>query len=97
MKKLITVAVMAVTLTLAVTACANCGCSDKKAETKTCKSSCACAKTKSSEFFIKDNDSVVFLGDSITQQKLYTTYIEAYTLTRFPEYNLTFRNSGWGG
>ena len=25
------------------------------------------------EFFIKDNDRVVFLGDSITEQRLYTT------------------------
>ena len=40
---------------------------------------------------------MVFLGDSITEQRLYTTYIEAYTLTRFPEWNLTFRNVGWGG
>ncbi|MBT3295655.1 MAG: SGNH/GDSL hydrolase family protein [Verrucomicrobia bacterium] len=37
----------------------------------------------------------MFLGDSITQQRLYTTYIEAYALTRFPEYKLTFRNTGW--
>ncbi len=49
------------------------------------------------EFFFKNNDSVVFLGDSITQQKLYTTYIEAYTLTRFPDHRFRFRNVGWGG
>src|ERR1039457_3580263 len=49
------------------------------------------------EFFIKDNDRVVFLGDSITEQRLYTTYIEAYTLTRHPEWKLFFRNVGWGG
>jgi len=61
------------------------------------KCGCACATADESAFFIKDNDRVVFLGDSITEQKLYTTYIEAYTLTRFPEYTLTFRNSGWGG
>lgn len=48
-------------------------------------------------FFFKDNDSVVFLGDSITQQKLYTTYLEAYTLTRFPDATFHFRNVGWGG
>ncbi|HRR34511.1 MAG TPA: SGNH/GDSL hydrolase family protein [Kiritimatiellia bacterium] len=48
-------------------------------------------------FFFKNNDSVVFLGDSITQQKLYTTYLEAYTLTRFPDYRFRFRNVGWGG
>jgi lysophospholipase L1-like esterase len=49
------------------------------------------------EFFFKNNDSVVFLGDSITEQKLYTTYVEAYTLTRFPANTFTFRNVGWGG
>jgi lysophospholipase L1-like esterase len=49
------------------------------------------------EFFIKDGDRVVFLGDSITEQRLYTTYLEAYALTRHPEWNLWFRNVGWGG
>ena len=36
------------------------------------------------DFLIRDGDRVVFLGDSITEQRLYTTYIEAYTLTRHP-------------
>ncbi len=49
------------------------------------------------KFFFKDGDRVVFLGDSITEQRLYTTYIEAYTLTRFPTWKLSFRNVGWGG
>src|SRR6266853_6866721 len=49
------------------------------------------------DFFIKDGDRVVFLGDSITEQRLYTTYIEAYTLTRYPKWALYFRNVGWGG
>ena len=49
------------------------------------------------EFFLKNHDRVVFLGDSITEQRLYTTYVEAYALTRFPAWNLTFRNVGWGG
>jgi lysophospholipase L1-like esterase len=49
------------------------------------------------EFFFKDGDRIVFLGDSITEQRLYTTYIEAYTLTRHPEWKLFFRNVGWGG
>jgi lysophospholipase L1-like esterase len=48
-------------------------------------------------FFIQDGDRVVFLGDSITEQRLYTTYIEAYTLARYPQWKLTFRNVGWGG
>ncbi|MGO9112351.1 MAG: SGNH/GDSL hydrolase family protein [Thermoguttaceae bacterium] len=55
----------------------------------------ACAKDAG--FFFRDGDHVVFLGDSITEQKLYTTYIEAYTLTRFPQEQFTFRNVGWGG
>jgi lysophospholipase L1-like esterase len=49
------------------------------------------------DFLIRDGDRVVFLGDSITEQRLYTTYIEAYALTRHPEWKLSFRNVGWGG
>src|ERR1043166_92515 len=49
------------------------------------------------DFLIKDGDRVVFLGDSITEQRLYTTYIEAYALTRHPDWRLSFRNVGWGG
>jgi GDSL-like lipase/acylhydrolase family protein len=49
------------------------------------------------EFLIRDGDRVVFLGDSITEQRLYTTYIEAYALTRYPNWRLSFRNVGWGG
>ena len=82
MKKLITSAILALSFTL-IAGAAKCGCERK------------C--TDKADFFIKDNDTVVFLGDSITQQKLYTTYLEAYALTRFPNYNLTFRNTGWGG
>lgn len=48
-------------------------------------------------FALRDGDRVVLLGDSITEQKLYTTYIEAYTVTRFPKQKFTFFNSGWGG
>jgi len=49
------------------------------------------------DFFIHDGDRVVFLGDSITRQRLYTTYIEGYALTRHPQWKLSFRNTGWGG
>jgi len=52
--------------------------------------------TQAAEFF-RDGDRVVFLGDSITEQKLYTTYIEAFALTRHPDWKLTFRNAGWSG
>ena len=49
------------------------------------------------DFAVHNGDRVVFLGDSITEQRLYTTYIEAYILTRYPDWKLTFRNVGWGG
>ncbi len=55
------------------------------------------ARILAADFFIHDGDRVVFLGDSITEQRLYTTYIEAYALTRHPEWRLSFRNVGWGG
>ena len=55
------------------------------------------APRKAAPFFLKDNDRVVFYGDSITDQRLYTTYIESYCVTRFPKKNLTFVHSGWGG
>ena len=53
--------------------------------------------TAADKFFVHNGDRVVFLGDSITEQKLYTTYLEAYTLSRYPKWKLTFRNVGWGG
>ncbi|MEI6514483.1 MAG: SGNH/GDSL hydrolase family protein [bacterium] len=54
-------------------------------------------EAKSAGLAIRDGDRVVFLGDSITEQRLYTTYLEAYWLTRYPAYKLSFRNVGWGG
>jgi lysophospholipase L1-like esterase len=46
---------------------------------------------------LQDGDSVVFLGDSITHQCLYTQYIEDYYYTRFPNRRIHFHNSGVGG
>src|SRR6267154_1557755 len=55
------------------------------------------AEALAGDFQIKDGDRVVFLGDSITEQRLYTSYIESYALTRYPLWKLSFRNVGWGG
>ena len=44
---------------------------------------------RAGEFLIHNGDRVVFLGDSITEQRLYTSYVEAYALTRHPEWSLT--------
>lgn len=46
---------------------------------------------------LKDNDTWVFAGDSITAQRLHTNYIEAWFRTHYPEKHLHFRNSGIGG
>ena len=48
-------------------------------------------------FLLHDGDVVVFYGDSITEQKLYTSDIENFVLTRFPERHVRFINSGVGG
>lgn len=48
-------------------------------------------------FYLKNGDRVVFYGDSITDQRLYTTFVETYVVTRFPTLNATFVHSGWGG
>ena len=49
------------------------------------------------EFPLKNGDCVVFYGDSITDQRLYTTFVESYVVTRFPRLNVRFIHSGWGG
>jgi len=46
---------------------------------------------------LKDGDTLVFLGDSITHQCLYTQYVEDYYYTRYPKVRLHFHNSGGGG
>ena len=48
-------------------------------------------------FLLKDGDRIVFYGDSITEQRLYTSFIEEYVLTRFPDRKFEFFNSGVGG
>ena len=48
-------------------------------------------------FYLKDGDRVVFYGDSITDQRLYTVFTETYVLTRFPKMDVDFVHSGWGG
>ena len=55
------------------------------------------ADTQDAPFFFRDGDRVVMMGDSITEQYLYSTYVELWTLTRFPSWNITFRNIGIAG
>jgi len=46
-------------------------------------------------FFLHDGDTVVFYGDSITEQQHYGRDIETYVLTRYPARHVKFINSGW--
>ena len=39
---------------------------------------------------LQDGDTLVFLGDSITHQCLYTQYVEDYYYTRYPKLGCTF-------
>lgn len=49
------------------------------------------------DYALRDGDTVVFLGDSITAARTYGKIIENYTLLRFPDRKVRFINSGWGG
>lgn len=49
------------------------------------------------DFSLRDGDTVVFYGDSITDQRMYTVVAETFALTRFPGRKIRFVHSGWGG
>lgn len=50
-----------------------------------------------SSFYLHSGDRIVFYGDSITEQRLYTTYAEAFLATRYPGLDVKFFNRGWAG
>lgn len=57
----------------------------------------SCAVAQSRNFALKPGDRVVFFGDSITEQRLYTSYVQQFVISRYPDLNVTLINSGWGG
>jgi lysophospholipase L1-like esterase len=52
---------------------------------------------RADDFALRDGDTVVFLGDSITAARTYGKIIENYTLLRFPDRKVRFINAGVGG
>jgi lysophospholipase L1-like esterase len=46
---------------------------------------------------LADGDTLVFLGDSITHQCLYTQYVEDYFYTRYPNRRIRLHNAGVSG
>jgi len=55
------------------------------------------AQRANPSFALNDGDRVVFYGDSITEQKLHTSDVEEFVLTRFPHRKVSFTHSGVGG
>jgi lysophospholipase L1-like esterase len=54
--------------------------------------------TQPSGFLFRDSSQpVLFIGDDATAERMFTTLIETYTLSRFPAWNINFRNTGWEG
>ncbi|MCW0218632.1 MAG: hypothetical protein OJI67_09950, partial [Prosthecobacter sp.] len=50
-----------------------------------------------SKLDLQDGDTLLFLGDSITHQCLYTQYVEDFFLTRYPDRKIHFHNAGVSG
>jgi lysophospholipase L1-like esterase len=51
----------------------------------------------SQDFVLHDGDTVVFYGDSITAQHLFTKFVEDFVLTRYPAMHIRFVNAGVPG
>lgn len=58
---------------------------------------CNSTPAAAADFSLRDGDTVVFLGDSITAARIYSKIIENYTLLRFPDRRIRFINRGHGG
>ncbi len=48
-------------------------------------------------FYLHPDDTVVFYGDSITEQNYFNQWVELYTVTRFPRMRVHFFDAGVGG
>lgn len=46
---------------------------------------------------LSKRDRIAIIGDSITEQKLYSRFIETYLHTALPEWDLRLMQFGWGG
>lgn len=55
------------------------------------------ADTAAPPVALRDRETVVFYGDSITEQNLYAAYLETFLLSRFPGREVAVFNLGWSG
>ncbi|MHB8897964.1 MAG: SGNH/GDSL hydrolase family protein [Thermoguttaceae bacterium] len=58
---------------------------------------CSAAEPVLSSIDLQSGDTLVFCGDSITHQCLYTQYVEDFFYTRYPDRTIRFHNAGIGG
>jgi lysophospholipase L1-like esterase len=58
---------------------------------------CGAAEPVLKSIELDAGDTLVFCGDSITHQCLYTQYVEDFFYTRYPERKIRFHNAGIGG
>jgi lysophospholipase L1-like esterase len=58
---------------------------------------CGAAEPVLGSIELESGDTLVFCGDSITHQCLYTQYVEDFFYTRYPERQIHFHNAGIGG
>jgi lysophospholipase L1-like esterase len=56
-----------------------------------------CTVGQTQTLALHDGDRVVFYGDSITAQRLFTRFAEDFVLTRYPQLHVTFWNAGVPG
>lgn len=55
------------------------------------------AQAGKTPFALRNGDRVVFYGDSITAQRLYTRFAEDFVVSRYPDLRITFLNAGVSG
>jgi predicted GH43/DUF377 family glycosyl hydrolase/lysophospholipase L1-like esterase len=55
------------------------------------------AEANTRGFYLHKGDTVVFYGDSITEQNYYNQWVELFTATRFPWMRVHFYGAGVGG
>ena len=54
-------------------------------------------RAETNDFYLRNGDTVVFYGDSITEQDFYCQFVELFTITRFPAMRVRFLGEGIGG
>jgi len=55
------------------------------------------AEANARGFYLHNDDTVVFYGDSITEQNYYNQWVQVYVATRFPWMRVHFYGAGIGG